>query len=158
MRHISYVTELENTFDNAIARGKLNSSDLSTIKRELNRFFKDSTCLQVFYTDNTDKMFFGIMVNASIDAEKIYDYLMGTEGIRISRYSLEYDSHLFNPIMGFTGKELVALTIHEVGHVVNDITPIENARKYLDEYLAQNRETICFEGLRYERSFCILHF
>lgn len=143
MRHLSYdFTELENTFDNAIARGKLNTSDLSVIKRELNRFFKDSTCLQVFYTDNTDKMFFGIMVNASIDAEKIYDYLMGTNGVRISRYSLEYDSHLFNPIMGFTGKELVALTIHEVGHVVNDITPIENARKYLDEYLAQNNETI----------------
>ena len=143
MRHISYdFTDLENAFDNAIARGKLNSSDLSLIKRELNRFFKDSSCMQVFYTDNTDKMFFGIIVNASIDAEKIYDYLMGTEGIRISRYSLEYDSHLFSPVMGFTGKELVALTLHEVGHVVNDITPIEHARKFLDEYLAKNRESI----------------
>lgn len=143
MRKISYdFTELENTFDNAIARGKLNSSDLTIIKRELNRFFKDSYCTQVFYTDNTDKMFFGIIVNANIDSEKIYEYLMGTEGIRISKYSLEYDSHLFNPVMGFTGKELVALTIHEVGHVVNDITPIEDARKFLDAYLAENRETI----------------
>lgn len=142
MRKLSYdFTELENTFDNAIARGRLNTGDLTTIKRELNRFFKDSVCTQVFYTDNTDKMFFGIIVNASIDGEKIYDYLMGTEGIRVSRYSLEYDSHLFNPVMGFTGKELVALTIHEVGHVVNDITPIENARKFLDAYLAENRET-----------------
>ena len=34
-------------------------TDLNNIKNELNRFFKDSTCKEVMYTNNTDKMFFG---------------------------------------------------------------------------------------------------
>lgn len=143
MRKINYdFSGLENIFDRAIARGSLNSSDLLNIRRELNRFFKDSTCTQVFYTNNTDKMFFGIIVNAGIDSDKIYDYLMGTDEMRISKYSLEYDSHLFNPILGLTSRELVAMTLHEVGHVTNDITPIANARRYLDEYMAKSHDSI----------------
>ena len=138
MRKINYdFTDLINLFDNALGRASLNTNDLFRIRKELNKFFKDSNCKAVFYTDNTDKMFFGIIVNASIDSTKIYDYLMGTEDIRISTYNLEYDSHLFSPTLGMTGREILALTLHEIGHVVNDMTPIQNARAYLDEYLAK---------------------
>ena len=143
MRKINYdFTDLINLFDNALGRSGLNQRDLSEIRKELNKFFKDSTCKAVYYTENTDKMFFGIIVNAMIDSTKIYDYLMGTEDIRISSYNLEYDSHLFNPVLGMNGRELVALTLHEVGHVVNDMTPIQNARQYLDEYLAKTGESV----------------
>ena len=143
MRKINYdFTDLENIFDGALARTSLNTSDLGAIRRELNRFFKDSNCSQVYYTNNMDKMFFGIIVNASIDSDKIYDYLMGTEDIRISKYNLEYDSHLFNPTLGMEAKEIVALTLYEIGHVVNDMTPIQRARQYLDEYLAKTNETM----------------
>ena len=143
MRKISYdFSTLENIFDGALARGDLKASDLSIIKRELNKFFKDSQCMQVYYTENTDKMFFGIIVNASIDADNIYEYLMGTKDIRISRYNLEYDSHLFNPTLGMTAREIMALTLHEIGHVVNDMTPIQHARQYLDEYLAKTGESV----------------
>ena len=143
MRKINYdFTDLINLFDNALGRSGLNQRDLSEIRKELNKFFKDSSCKAVYYTENTDKMFFGIIVNASIDTNRIYDYLMGTEDIRISSYNLEYDSHLFNPTLGMTGRELVALTLHEVGHVVNDMTPIQNARKYLDEYLAKTGDSV----------------
>lgn len=143
MRKISYdFSTLENIFDGALARGDLKASDLSVIKRELNKFFKDSQCMQVYYTENMDKMFFGIIVNASIDADNIYEYLMGTKDIRISRYNLEYDSHLFNPTLGMTAREIMALTLHEIGHVVNDMTPIQHARQYLDEYLAKTGESV----------------
>lgn len=143
MRKISYdFSTLENIFDGALARGDLKASDLSVIKRELNKFFKDSQCMQAYYTENTDKMFFGIIVNASIDADNIYEYLMGTKDIRISRYNLEYDSHLFNPTLGMTAREIMALTLHEIGHVVNDMTPIQHARQYLDEYLAKTGESV----------------
>ena len=67
---------------------------------------------------------------------------MGTKDIRISRYNLEYDSHLFNPTLGMTAREIMALTLHEIGHVVNDITPIQHARQYLDEYLAKTGESV----------------
>ena len=143
MRKINYdFTYLKNIFDGAIARGRLNNADLTGIKRELNRFFKDSTCMQVYYTDNTDKMFFGMIINSSIDSDKIYEYLMGTDDLRVSKYSIEIDSHLFNPILNLTAEEMVALLLHEVGHVVNDTTPVKNARAYLDEYLARTNDTI----------------
>ena len=143
MRKMNYdFTDLINLFDNALGRASLNTNDLFRIRKELNKFFKDSNCKAVFYTDNTDKMFFGIIVNASIDSTKIYDYLMGTEDIRISTYNLEYDSHLFNPTLGMTGREILALTLHEIGHVVNDMTPIQNARAYLDEYLAKTGDSV----------------
>lgn len=143
MRRINYdFSYLEDIFDDALEHAKLSSNNLRGIKKELNNFFRDSKCEQVYYTENTDKMFFGIKVYARIDADKIYEYLMGTDDIRISAYTLEYDSHLFNPTLGLTAKEIVALTLHEIGHVVNDTTPIDNARKYLDEYLAKNHETL----------------
>lgn len=143
MRKLSYdFSDLENVFDGGLARSGLNNRDLVIIRQELNKFFRDSKCNQVFYTENSDKMFFGIIVNASVDTDDIYEYLMGTEDIRISKYNLEYDSHLFNPVLGLTAQEIMALTLHEIGHVVNDTTPIKNARQYLDEYLAKTGENI----------------
>lgn len=153
MKRINYdFSGLENIFDAALARGSLTSKELGEIKRELNRFFKDSTCTQVFYTVNTDKMFFGIIVNVSIDEDQIYEYLMGTSDVRLSKYSLEYDSHLFNPVLGLTARELVAMTLHEIGHVVNDSTPITNLRSYLDEYLAKTNDTIHISDSMHYRS------
>lgn len=141
MRKIKYdFTDMEDIFDSALGKTKMSSTDTMRLRKEINKFFSDSECTQVYFTDNSDKMFFGIIVSASINENRIYDYLMGVDDsndLRISRYSLEYDSHLFNPTLGLTAKELVAITLHEIGHVVNDITPIENARKYLDEYMAK---------------------
>ena len=141
MRKIKYdFTDMEDIFDSALGKTKMSSTDTMRLRKEINKFFSDSECTQVYFTDNSDKMFFGIIVSASINENRIYDYLMGVDDsndLRISRYSLEYDSHLFNPTLGLTAKELVAITLHEIGHVVNDLTPIENARKYLDEYMAK---------------------
>lgn len=143
MRKLRYdFGSLEDAFDDALDQNKMSNKHIVTIKRELNHFFNDCNCEQVYYTENTDKMFFGIKVYAKIDSDKIYDYLMGTDDIRLSDYSLEYDSHLFSPVLGLTERELVALTLHEVGHVVNDATPVNDARNYLDEYLAKNHKTL----------------
>lgn len=143
MKQLKYdFSTLEDIFNDAVHKNKMTSQDTNEIKRELNRFFKNSICEQVYYTDNTDKMFFGIKVYGYINSDKIYDYLMGNDNVTISRYSIEFDSNLFNPILGLNCMELVALTLHEIGHVVNDSTPVENARNYLAEYLAKNRDTL----------------
>lgn len=117
-------------------------SDLNTLKNELNRFFKDSTCKEVMYTNNTDKMFFGMKTLAMIDADDIYDYLVDDEPKRITKYIIEIDSHLFNPVLNLSEKELMAILLHEVGHLVADASPIENARNALNAYLAENRDHI----------------
>ena len=117
-------------------------SDLRTLKNELNRFFKDSECKEVLYTNNIDKMFFGVKVIAMIDADDIYDYLVDEQPTRIGKYIVEIDSHLLNPVLDLTAGELLAIMMHEVGHLVNDAAPIENARNALNTYLAANHDHI----------------
>ena len=117
-------------------------SELNTLKTELNRFFKDSTCKEVLYSNNTDKMFFGIKIISMIDADDIFDYLVDDEPKRISKYIIEIDSHLLNPIMNLTPTEMMAILLHEVGHLVGDATPIENARNALNSHLANNKDHI----------------
>lgn len=136
-------TSINNVFSEALSDDKMSASHQRTLVRELNRFFSDSKCMNVYYTENISKPFFGMIVCPSIDDEDIYTYLMGTdESLRLTKYSVEIDSHLFNPVLGLTGKEITAILLHEIGHVVNDATPIINARRYLDEYLAKNNETL----------------
>lgn len=136
-------TSINNVFSEALSDGKISASHQRTLVRELNRFFSDSKCMNVYYTENISKPFFGMIICPSIDDEDIYAYLMGTdESLRLTKYSVEIDSHLFNPVLGLTGKEITAILLHEIGHVVNDATPIINARRYLDEYLAKNNETL----------------
>lgn len=143
MRRTKYdLTSLEDIYYDILERGKFSNRDANDIRKELNMFFKDSRCEQVYYTDNTDKMFFGMKVFARMDPNMVEEYLMGEDDVRISSYVLELDSHLFDPTLGLNCKELVALTLHEVGHVVNDSTPVYSMRAYIDEYLAANKETL----------------
>ena len=143
MRRTKYdLTSLEDIYYDILEHGKFSNRDANNIRKELNMFFKDSRCEQVYYTDNTDKMFFGMKVFARMDPNMVEEYLMGEDDVRIYSYVLELDSHLFDPTLGLNCKELVALTLHEVVHVVNDSTPVYNMRAYIDEYLAANKETL----------------
>ena len=143
MRKLSYdFSTIDNIFAEGLANGGLKQNQLRSIQRELNLFFKDSHCIDIYYTDNTSKPFFGMIVCPRINGEVIYDYLMGDDNVRLSEYYVEIDSHLFNPLLKLRSREITALLLHEVGHVINDATPIIDARKYLDEYLAKNNESM----------------
>ena len=143
MKSIHYnFSTFSDIFGRMIAKGKANFEDLQALKKELNKFFKDSKCENVYYTENTDKMFFGMRVGANIDAENIYDYLTDNNSARIGSYMVEIDSKLLNPLLGLNPEELTAITLHEVGHMVNDTTPMVDAKNYLNSYLADNKETL----------------
>lgn len=140
MRSINYdFRPINDIYAHMIAKGEADLSDLNNLKKELNKFFKDSKCTNVYYTENTDKMFFGMRVAANINADDIYDYLTAEKEERIGSYMIEIDSKLLNPLMALKPEELTAITLHEVGHMVNDTTPITNARNYLTSYLADNK-------------------
>lgn len=147
MRTIHYdFTPFNDIFSRIIARGKANASDLSELKKECKKFF-DGNCENIYYTENTDKMFFGMKIIANIDPNKVYDYItddhhMSNDDLRVWNYSIELDSKLFDPLLGLTPEELTAILLHEVGHMVNDTTPLQNARDYINSYLADNKETL----------------
>lgn len=131
-----------NVFTKIKENGLATPTDLRTLKNELNSFFKDSSCKEVLYTNNNDKMFFGIKITAMIDADDIFDYLVDTDPARVKTYVVEIDSHLLNPLVDLSAKELTAMFIHEVAVIINDATPVENARTAMNNYLAANKEHI----------------
>ena len=121
---------------------------LIDLKNELNRFFVDSKCTEVIYTNNTDKMFFGMTVMPVIDQKKTYDCIEGDNKIRIDEYYLELDSKLFTSL-DLTPDELVACTLHEIGHLVNDASPIERLKCNMAKWCANNGHIMSTNNINY---------
>lgn len=139
-------------FDNIMYQIKENpnSSNMKTLQKELNSFFKDSECRGVIYTKNTDKLFFGMCVMPVINRYMLECIIVKDESVRVQQYYLELDSKLFDPLLGLTSKELTAVLLHEVGHLVNDSTPVDELRKEIDVYLAKENETISIQNANYK--------
>ena len=68
-----------------------NGAVLKELQKELNNFFKDSRCLEVLYTFNTDKVFFGMCVIPRVTAEKANKILATEDKVRFDEYFLEID-------------------------------------------------------------------
>jgi hypothetical protein len=111
------------------------NSALRSIRDELNKFFKDSTCKDIIYTDNTDKLFFGMCVMPVLDGDAAVKILGSNEKVRVNTYYVEFDSRIFGSQLNLSAKELTAILLHEIGHLVNDSTPVEEVRKAVDVYL-----------------------
>lgn len=119
------------------------ASDLMDIRKELNKFFKDSKCIDIIYTKNTDKLFFGMRVYPRIENDVVEKIVFeDDEKVRFNNYIVELDSKLFDPFLDLSFKEMTALLLHEVGHVVNDATPVEEIRNSLASYLSKRRESL----------------
>jgi len=70
MNKINYdFGEFHNVFESMRTKSNATPDELKTLKYELNRFFDDSTCKDVLYTNNLDNMFFGIKIIPMIDAD-----------------------------------------------------------------------------------------
>lgn len=124
------------SFDSDMVRLKSDQSKstLDNIKRDLNDFFKDSECKEVIFTKNTDKMFFGMSTYAIMTDYDTKKVITDDEPCRINKYYVEIDSKILD--IGLTSKELTAVLLHEVGHLVNDSSPVSEIRNSLDEYLS----------------------
>ena len=102
------------TILNSIKNEGVNSMHLNDLKMELNSFFKDSVCRELIYTENTDKLFFGIETIPAINGEDAMDIIFGSEPYRINKYYVELDSKLFSEYLGLTVEEIMALLICQV--------------------------------------------
>ena len=112
------------------------STQLTKLKNELNKFFTKAKCKEVLYTNNTDRMFFGMRVYPVIDDEQTME-IMGDEPPKpIDGYYIEIDSKLYDPLVGLNAKEMTAILLHEVGHIVYDTSTINKVKFEIDEYFA----------------------
>ena len=107
--------------------------ELNKIKDCLNKIFPDSKCVDVIYTVNTDKMFFGIVTLPILSPNEILNIMTSDEDSKIAAYKVELDSKLFCDTIDLSVDEITALIVHEVARLVNDYYPINNARYLIDK-------------------------
>ncbi len=119
-------------------------SQLSDLQKELNKFFTESNCLGVLYTKNTDNLFFGMTVMPVITPGETLDIVADNNDVKIKKYYLELDSKLFT--IDLTAREMTAVLLHEVGHLVMDDTPTKKVRLAIDKYFAQKDQTISLKN------------
>lgn len=110
-----------------------NKVELNKIKDCLNKIFPDSKCVDVMYTVNTDKMFFGIVTLPILSPNEILNIMTSDEDSKITTYKVELDSKLFCNTIDLSVDEITALIVHEVARLVNDYYPINNARYLIDK-------------------------
>lgn len=110
-----------------------NKIELNKIKDCLNKIFPDSKCVDVIYTVNTDKMFFGIVTLPILSPNDILNIMTSDEDSKITTYKVELDSKLFSETIDLTLDEITALIVHEVARLVSDYYPINNARYLIDK-------------------------
>ena len=110
-----------------------NKIELNKIKDCLNKIFPDSKCVDVIYTVNTDKMFFGIVTLPILSPNEILNIMTSDEDSKITTYKVELDSKLFCDTIDLSVDEITALIVHEVARLVNDYYPINNARYLIDK-------------------------
>ena len=105
---------------------------LEDMKNELNNLFRESgiVCTNIIYTNNTDKPFFGVMVNPAISAADSMIIIATDEPVKLKNYQVELDSKLFN--LGLEASELAATLIYEISSMMCDNGAIENTRAIVD--------------------------
>lgn len=110
-----------------------NKEELIKIKESLNKIFPDSKCVDVIYTDNTDKLFFGITTLPIFSSNDILNIMVTDDDIKVTTYKVELDSKLFSDMIDLSIDEITSLIVHEVGRMVADYSPINNARYLIDK-------------------------
>lgn len=118
------------------------SSTLSKIKNELNKFFIKARCREVLYTLNTDKLFFGMRVYPAFNGDKALEILGDSKPSPFEEYYIEFDSKLFDPLLGLNEKELTAILLHEIGHIVYDVSTIDEVKNQIDMYFANSGDYV----------------
>ena len=112
-------------------------TDLDFIRDELNKLFDKSNCKEVLFTENTDRLFFGIKVYPSYNGNSIAGFL-GDEVENIpENYYIEFDSKLFNPLLCLDENELFALVSYEIYNVVYNGATRNAVRAAIDVYAAK---------------------
>ena len=144
----------------------INKSILEGIKTNLNNLFetlgddKDKnnvpTCLDVLYTVNTDKPFFGVKVDPCLSMLDIYKIFTDEERMKINQYKLEFDSKIVKNC-NLTAKELMAYTLFEISNMFT-YGVIDNIRTIIDMNLAKDDDYLSIrDSIDYSRfaSFAI---
>lgn len=117
-----------------------NMSNLSDLRNIINSIFDENKCLDVLYTLNTDKQFFGIRVNPAMSSTDATIILSTDEKVRLVNYQIEFDSKLFD--IGLSAEELAAITIYEIASMMDNSELFDNLRALIDTNIVTNDDVV----------------
>ena len=124
---------------NAVYNGEeIDSDKLLPITDCLNKIFEDKQCVQVIYTNNTDKLFFGFFISPTISNTDLMNILLGDQDMELERFQVEIDSKAINIL---TPDELAAYLVEEISNTMGT-TAIANLRAYIDELIMNQDDSI----------------
>lgn len=132
--------DIEKAMSNLKASG-YNKQTIKSLESSLNKFFTDSDCKEVIYSENLSKPFFGMCVYVVLNSKTTQDILTDDGSVRLSNYIVEIDSKIFTE-KGLTTKEATACLLHEIGHVVNDSYPVDVIRSAIDSYMVETKQNL----------------
>ena len=119
-------------------------NNLENLRKVLDDTFDKTVCKTILYTNNIDKPFFGMCVMPDLSNVNMSSLLIDRDTTTANGkryYALEFDSKLFE--IGLTTRELTAILLHEIGHVVVYMEEnLETLLNATDLYLAKNRENL----------------
>lgn len=115
-------------------------SILSDLKAAINAIFDDNKCINVLYTNNTDKQFFGIRINPNMSPSDAAIILTTDEKVKLNKYQIEFDSKLFD--IGLNETELAAVTIYEISSMMDDYDIFDKIRLEVDKIMLRNEDIV----------------
>ena len=140
------VEKLESVFSNILylkPEDRLvtpNMSNLDDLRNAINSIFDENKCIDVLYTQNTDKQFFGVKINPSISSLDAVTILSTESPIRLVNYQIEFDSKLFD--IGLDKAELAAITLYEISAMMDNNEIFDNIRGLITSNLISNDDVL----------------
>lgn len=134
--NMKYIEELEKAINAFKADRCPDNLSLENLKDSINKVFDGghTECISVLYTQNTDNLFFGVIVYPVID--DLVEVLIGDDKKYFNKYFLELDSKLFE--LGLSTREIAAYILHDIYHIAEDPNIVQSLRGYIDSYFLQN--------------------
>lgn len=118
-----------------------NTQHLSSIKKCLNEIFKSKlSCMDVLYSFNTDKPYFGITINPLLNAYDAIAILATDEPVVCNKYQIEFDSKLFD--LGLNAEELTAMTLYEISSMLLNEGTLSEVRALIDLHVLAEDDVI----------------
>lgn len=124
--------------------GRRDKNICTAMVKEINKLFPEAECLELIITNNPTEFMFGARcyIEFSVDPEILYNILFTDSKIGFCHYSIDLDSKVFDPMFEINDRELMAIILHEIGHVFNKNTAIDEVRAFVDQYMAKNKAVL----------------
>ena len=141
-KSVSAKEEIRKTLNDIFMQPRENFNGGSEVRYSNTTGHNHDIVRDVLYTDNFDKMFFGVMVMPAMVADEVIKGVIEEDKVVIKQVYVELDSKLFDEALDLSIYEIAALIVREVAHMVADSSPMEQVKKDIDLYLFSTGQTL----------------